>query len=149
MRSASRRCWLASPFPPCSSLRSSTCAASIFTPSPELKIVGTYCPRRGFQDDAERMRELTRAVVSAKPDIVFVALGSPKQERLIERLRDRLPGAWWLGVGISFSFLAGNVRRAPHWMRTLGMEWMHRLVQEPVRLFKRYLLQGIPFAVRL
>lgn len=116
---------------------------------PDLKIVGTYCPPMGFQDDTERMRELTRAVVSAKPDIVFVALGSPKQERLIERLRDRLPGTWWLGVGISFSFLAGNVRRAPHWMRTMGMEWVHRLVQEPARLFKRYLMQGIPFAVRL
>ncbi|MDB5322235.1 MAG: glycosyl transferase family 2 [Phycisphaerales bacterium] len=116
---------------------------------PGLKIAGTYCPPMGFQDDPERMRELTRVVVSSKPDIVFVALGSPKQERLIERLRDRLPGAWWLGVGISFSFLAGNVRRAPHWMRTMGLEWVHRLVQEPVRLFKRYLMQGIPFAMRL
>jgi N-acetylglucosaminyldiphosphoundecaprenol N-acetyl-beta-D-mannosaminyltransferase len=114
-----------------------------------LKIVGTCCPKKGFEKDADQMRELTTAVISSKPDIVFVALGSPKQERLIERLRDRLPGTWWLGVGISFSFLSGNVKRAPHWMRVLGMEWVHRLVQEPVRLFKRYLLQGIPFAVRL
>jgi exopolysaccharide biosynthesis WecB/TagA/CpsF family protein len=116
---------------------------------PSLKIAGTYCPEPGFDTDADRMRELTQAVLGASPDIVFVALGSPKQERLIERLRDRLPGAWWLGVGISFSFLCGDVKRAPAWMRKAGLEWVHRLTQEPGRLFKRYLVHGVPFAARL
>jgi len=116
---------------------------------PDIQIAGTYCPSKGFEKDADKMRELTSAVLSAKPDIVFVALGSPKQERLIERLRDRLPGAWWLGVGISFSFLCGDVKRAPRWMRKLGMEWVHRMAQEPGRLFKRYMVQGVPFAMRL
>lgn len=116
---------------------------------PEIQIAGTYCPGIGFEKDADKMLELTTAVVSAKPDIVFVALGSPKQERLIERLRDRLPGTWWLGVGISFSFLCGDVKRAPRWMRKTGLEWVHRMVQEPGRLFKRYIVQGVPFALRL
>jgi exopolysaccharide biosynthesis WecB/TagA/CpsF family protein len=116
---------------------------------PNLQIAGTYCPPIGFEKDADKMRELTGMLVSAKPDIIFVALGSPKQERLIERLRDRLPGTWWLGVGISFSFLCGEVKRAPRWMRGLGLEWVHRLMQEPGRLFKRYVVHGIPFAVRL
>lgn len=116
---------------------------------PEIQIAGTYCPGVGFDKDADQMLELSEAVLSAKPDIVFVALGSPKQERLIERLRDRLPGTWWLGVGISFSFLCGNVKRAPQWMRRFGMEWVHRMIQEPGRLFKRYLVHGIPFAIRL
>jgi exopolysaccharide biosynthesis WecB/TagA/CpsF family protein len=116
---------------------------------PGILIAGTYCPGIGFDKDADRMRELSSALISAKPDIVFVALGSPKQERLIERLRDRLPGTWWLGVGISFSFLCGNVKRAPQWMRKLGMEWVHRMTQEPGRLFKRYMVHGVPFAVRL
>ena|GEM_PF-53743 len=114
-----------------------------------LNIVGTFCPPIGFEKDAGLMRQLTQAVVSSKPDIIFVALGSPKQERLIARLRHRLPGAWWLGVGISFSFLSGDVRRAPRWMRVCGMEWIHRLAQEPGRLFKRYVVHGIPFAVKL
>jgi exopolysaccharide biosynthesis WecB/TagA/CpsF family protein len=116
---------------------------------PNIRIAGTCCPPMGFDRDAQRMNEVTSAIVAARPDIVFVALGSPKQERLIDRLRDRLPGTWWLGVGISFSFLSGDVKRAPRWMRATGLEWVHRLVQEPGRLAKRYLVQGIPFAVRL
>jgi exopolysaccharide biosynthesis WecB/TagA/CpsF family protein len=116
---------------------------------PGIHIAGTYCPPVGFERDAEKMNELTRVVVEGRPDIVFVALGSPKQEQLIDRLRDRLPRTWWLGVGISFSFLAGDVKRAPRWMRATGLEWIHRLVQEPGRLAKRYLVQGVPFAMRL
>jgi exopolysaccharide biosynthesis WecB/TagA/CpsF family protein len=116
---------------------------------PGIQIVGTCCPPMGFDADARKINEVTSAVVSARPDIVFVALGSPKQERLIDRLRDRLPGTWWLGVGISFSFLSGDVKRAPRWMRATGLEWVHRLVQEPGRLAKRYLVDGIPFAARL
>jgi hypothetical protein len=80
---------------------------------------------------------------------VYVALGSPKQERLICRIRATLPHAWWLGVGISFSFISGDVRRAPVWMQKTGLEWTHRLLQEPDRLFKRYVVVGIPFAMRL
>jgi hypothetical protein len=64
-------------------------------------------------------------------------------------LRLILPGAWWLGVGMSFSFLAGDMRRAPVWMRQSGLEWLHRLGQEPQRLFKRYIVFGIPFAGKL
>jgi exopolysaccharide biosynthesis WecB/TagA/CpsF family protein len=116
---------------------------------PGLQIVGTCCPPMGFERDAAKVNEISSMVVAAKPDIVFVALGSPKQERLIDRLRGRLPGTWWLGVGISFSFLAGEVRRAPRWMRATGMEWIHRLLQEPGRLAKRYLVHGVPFALRL
>ena len=80
---------------------------------------------------------------------VFVALGCPKQERLIERIRPAAPRAWYLGVGISFSYLCGAVRRAPGWMRQSGLEWMYRLAQEPERLARRYLRNGIPFALRL
>jgi exopolysaccharide biosynthesis WecB/TagA/CpsF family protein len=116
---------------------------------PGIKIAGTSCPPMNFESDPRQMRDVASAVVACKPDIVFVALGSPKQERLMARLRDRLPGTWWLGVGIGFSFLCGNVKRAPYWMRVMGLEWAHRLFQEPSRLFKRYMVQGLPFAVRL
>lgn len=116
---------------------------------PGLRLAGTCCPEPGFEQDAGRLEEIGNELAMAEPDLVLVALGSPKQERLIERLRRRLPRAWWLGVGISFSFLSGDVIRAPAWMQRAGFEWFHRLLQEPRRLGRRYLVQGVPFALRL
>lgn len=115
---------------------------------PGLRLAGTCCPPNGFERDPDYVSALADQLESAKADIVFVALGSPKQEKLIERLRPTLPRAWWLGVGISFSFLCGDVRRAPLWMQSTGLEWMHRLAQEPRRLFKRY-VTALPFAADL
>jgi N-acetylglucosaminyldiphosphoundecaprenol N-acetyl-beta-D-mannosaminyltransferase len=117
--------------------------------NPGLKIVGTLCPRVGFDRNPKQMAEIARRLTDAMPDIVYVALGSPKQEHLIAKFRPSLPGAWWLGVGVSFSFLTGHVRRAPLWMQRGGVEWLHRLGQEPRRLFKRYIVVGIPFAAQL
>ncbi|MDP3939053.1 MAG: WecB/TagA/CpsF family glycosyltransferase [Deltaproteobacteria bacterium] len=116
---------------------------------PRIRIAGTHCPPRGFEQDARAMAALTEALRDAAPDIVFVALGSPKQEALIARLRASFPRCWWLPVGISFSFLAGEVRRAPRWVQRLGLEWLHRLVQEPRRLARRYLVEDLPFALLL
>lgn len=116
---------------------------------PNIKIAGAYCPPMGFDQNETEMAKVVAALVQAKPDIVFVALGSPKQEFLIDRIRNSLPQAWWLGVGVSFSFLTGHVQRAPKLLQKLGLEWVHRLVQEPRRLFKRYVVQGLPFAAAL
>jgi N-acetylglucosaminyldiphosphoundecaprenol N-acetyl-beta-D-mannosaminyltransferase len=116
---------------------------------PKLRVAGTLCPERGFERDPERLREITAAVAAAKPSVVLVGLGFPKQERLIEHLRVALPQAWFVCVGISFSFLCGSVRRAPRWMQATGLEWLHRVAQEPRRLTKRYLIHGLPFAARL
>ena len=124
-------------------------AAVLKTRHPELRIVDTFCPPLGFEQNEQEMAQLVAKLTAARPDIVFVALGSPKQEYLIERIRTTLPRAWWLGVGISFSFLTGQVQRAPRWVQLIGMEWVHRLVQEPQRLFKRYVMQGLPFAASL
>jgi N-acetylglucosaminyldiphosphoundecaprenol N-acetyl-beta-D-mannosaminyltransferase len=84
-----------------------------------------------------------------KPDLLLVGLGSPKQERLIRALRAHFPHMWMVGVGISFSFVAGHVSRAPVWMRKSGLEWIHRLTQEPKRLARRYLIEDLPFAAEL
>ena len=119
------------------------------TRTPALRIAGTYCPPLGFESDAMEMEQLVARVTSAAPDIIFVGLGSPKQERLIHQLRPRLPHAWWLGVGISFSFVCGRVTRAPTWAQRAGLEWVHRLVREPQRLSRRYLRDDLPFAARL
>ncbi len=116
---------------------------------PALTIVGTHCPPFGFEHDDAEMNLIRDLLSEAQPDIVYVALGSPKQEQLIEKLRAHLPAAWWIGIGISFSFLAGEVKRAPKWMQKLGIEWVHRLLQEPGRLARRYLIEGIPFGMKL
>lgn len=116
---------------------------------PELAIAGVSCPPPGFEDDPARVDALRGSLVAAAPDLVFVGLGSPKQEWLIHELRRELPRTWWLGLGISFSFLSGAVRRAPGWMQRSGLEWLHRLAQEPRRLARRYLVHGVPFAMYL
>lgn len=112
---------------------------------PDIKIVGYYCPPMGFENSPPEMAKMLSHLEAAKPDIIYVALGSPKQEMLIDRIRSHLPRAWWVGVGVSFSFLTGHVKRAPRWIQKLGIEWVHRMFQEPGRLVKRYLMEGIPF----
>lgn len=114
-----------------------------------LRIAGTHCPPLGFENDPAELETIRRALEASKPDVVYVALGSPKQEQLIERLRHEHPSTWWMGVGISLSFITGDVKRASKWIQNLGCEWVHRLVQEPQRLTRRYLVDGIPFAIEL
>jgi N-acetylglucosaminyldiphosphoundecaprenol N-acetyl-beta-D-mannosaminyltransferase len=114
-----------------------------------LKIAGTHCPGYGFLERPDEVETMLAEVVDAAPDVVFVGLPSPTAEEAIELLRAKLPGAWFLGVGVSLSFIAGDVRRAPPWMRRTGLEWIWRLIQEPRRLARRYLLDGLPFAARL
>ena len=124
-------------------------AAVLLEKFPNLQIVGKHCPPIGFDRNAKLWDEMQRQVVDSAPDIVWVALGSPKQELTIAKLRPLLPNAWFLGVGVSFSFLCGQVHRAPKWMQKSGIEWMHRLIQEPSKLWKRYLVSGVPFALKL
>lgn len=114
---------------------------------PTLKIAGIHFPPFGFDKNPDLWDEMTQALHAAKPDIVYVALGAPKQEYTIYRLQSQFPNTWFLGVGVSFSFLAGMVTRAPRWMQKTGLEWAHRLIQEPGKLWKRYIVSGIPFAV--
>lgn len=117
--------------------------------NPGLRLAGCYCPMPGFEKRTGDLEAIRKNLLAAQPDIVYVALGSPKQELLIERFRKLLPSAWWIGVGISFSFLAGDLKRAPIWLQRIGGEWIFRLIQEPGRMSKRYLVQGIPFALAL
>ena len=110
-----------------------------------LKVAGCHCPDFGFETDIKTVEEIAAIIADARPDFVFVGLGSPKQDVLINMLRLKLPNVWWLGVGVSFSFIGGEISRAPEWAKKGGLEWFFRLIAEPRRLAKRYLLQGIPF----
>lgn len=116
---------------------------------PNLRVAGTHCPPIGFEDDPDQLRKNDEAVLDSGADLVFVALGSPKQEQLIARMQSRMPGAWWLGVGATFDFLSGRIPRAPRWMQYCGLEWTHRLIQEPRRLAQRYLIDDLPFAASM
>jgi N-acetylglucosaminyldiphosphoundecaprenol N-acetyl-beta-D-mannosaminyltransferase len=124
-------------------------ATRLRTLYPGATIAGCHCPPLGFERDPAEIEQIVAALREAAPDIVYVALGFPKQERLIAYLRTQLPGMWFLGVGCSLSFIAGDTERAPDWMMRLGLEWAHRLVQEPRRLARRYIVHGLPFAIRL
>jgi N-acetylglucosaminyldiphosphoundecaprenol N-acetyl-beta-D-mannosaminyltransferase len=117
--------------------------------NPGLRIAGTHCPPFGFEDDPRALAAIEHALDEAQPDLIFVGLGFPKQEKLIARLRPRLPASWWISCGISFSYVTGHVTRAPNWVQRAGLEWIHRLVQEPRRLARRYLIDGIPFSARM
>lgn len=116
---------------------------------PGLRIAGTHFPPFGFDKDANHMALIREQIGRTRPDLVFVAVGSPKQERVIHQIKDCCPTAWWAGVGISFSFVTGDVKRAPRWMQKVGLEWSHRLMQEPRRLFRRYIIDGLPFFAAL
>ena len=114
-----------------------------------IRVAGTLCPPVGFESDPDWIDRIERSLCESNPDIVFVGLGCPKQERLIVALRQHLPHAWFIPCGISFSFLAGEVQRAPVMIQRVGLEWLHRMFQEPARLVRRYLVQGIPFLLEL
>lgn len=120
-------------------------ASKLAEQNPGLHIAGTVCPPFGFEEQPDELARIERLVLDAAPDIVYVGLGFPKQELLIARLRAQSPNAWFVSCGISFSFVAGEVHRAPALVQRVGLEWLHRLVQEPKRLARRYLVQGIPF----
>jgi N-acetylglucosaminyldiphosphoundecaprenol N-acetyl-beta-D-mannosaminyltransferase len=120
-------------------------AAELRRTCPGLRVAGTHCPPHGFEDSPAESAAIAAALSRTRPDIVFVGLGFPKQERLILRLRPAFPETWFVSCGISFSYLSGDVRRAPGWARRAGLEWLYRLVQEPRRLARRYLLDGLPF----
>jgi N-acetylglucosaminyldiphosphoundecaprenol N-acetyl-beta-D-mannosaminyltransferase len=116
---------------------------------PGLRIAGTLCPEPGFEKDESAYAEFCATVADAQPDLVFVGLGFPKQEKVITRLRAGLPQAWLIGCGAAVNFVAGDIDRAPRWMQRTGLEWAHRLGTEPRRLASRYLKHDAPYAVKL
>jgi len=125
-------------------------AAEILTGNlPALRVCGTSSPTLSLPPTPAELAPIREELQRLRPDILLVGLGSPKQEHLIQALRPLLPGCWMIGVGISFSFIAGDVRRAPRWMQKTGLEWVHRLAQEPKRLAHRYLVDDVPFAFSL
>jgi N-acetylglucosaminyldiphosphoundecaprenol N-acetyl-beta-D-mannosaminyltransferase len=112
---------------------------------PGLRIAGTDCPPMGFEADAAALAGVLERLAAASPDLVFVGLGAPKQEYLMrEALRGEHLGVA-LGIGGSFELIAGQLPRAPVWMQRVGLEWSFRLMVEPRRLLKRYVVGNSRF----
>lgn len=105
---------------------------------PDVKVVGAYSPPLGFERDEAENDRIIAMVNDARPDLLVLGFGAPKQELWIAKHHARLAAGCALCVGATIDFLAGEKHRAPVWMRRLRLEWLHRLATEPRRLFKRY-----------
>ena len=107
---------------------------------PGLRITHVLTPPMGFKVGSDEDEAIMNRLMEDPPSVIFVALGAPKQEMWMTRHRDALGPAVLIGVGQAFDVLAGRVREAPAWMTRLGLEWAFRLIQEPRRLARRYLV---------
>lgn len=115
---------------------------------PRMQIVGCYTPPfRPLSADEER--ELQEMVRTAKPDILWVGLSTPKQEKFMADFLPRLEVTLMIGVGAAFDFYAGRTRQAPRWMQRSGLEWFHRLCHEPRRLAGRYFRNNPRFILKI
>lgn len=110
-----------------------------------VDFVGIESPMVKVGQGVEANRAIVEKIRQAKPDLLFVALGSPKQEIWIHEIADQIRPTVAIGVGAAFDFIAGKVPRAPRWVSRAGLEWLYRLTREPKRLWRRYLLNDPKF----
>ena len=112
---------------------------------PGLQIVGMYSPP--FRELTEQEdKEVINMITEKVPDFVWVGLGAPKQEKWMNKHKGKIEG-FMIGVGAGFDYFAGNISRAPQWMKKLNLEWLYRMVQDPKRLLRRYLYTNTKFLV--
>ena len=116
-------------------------------PAPACEVGAEAPPFRPLTTEEDE--EAVRRINAAAPDLVFVGLGCPKQERWMAAHRGRLQAAALVGVGAAFDFHTGRVSQAPRWMMRAGLEWLFRLGQEPQRLWRRYLVYNPLFVFHL
>lgn len=107
---------------------------------PALQVAGAYCPPRGFEHDQMECAHIRQLLTEAAPDLLFVALGVPKQEIWMHQNCSTLPIGAAMSVGAAFDTQSGLRQRAPRWTQSLGLEWLYRLMCEPRRLWRRYLI---------
>jgi len=120
-------------------------AANIQLKWPNVSVVGCSSPPFGFEHDRSFNRDLCQQINASQADVLVVGLGNPKQELWINQNREQLKVPVALAVGATIDFLAGQQTRAPRWMQSMKLEWLHRLATNPRRLAKRYALDAIYF----
>ena len=110
---------------------------------PGIRIVGTYAPPLGFEKDDDELNKINEMISNVKPDLLIACFGCPKQEKWIYENINKYNAKVSICAGATVDFLAGNVKRAPHWMSEHGLQWFYRFLQEPKRMFKRYFIDDI------
>ena len=114
---------------------------------PSLNIVGTYSPPFGFEKSAEENKKIIEMINKKTPQILFIGVGAPKQEKWLYKHIDTLEIKVGVCVGAAFDFIAGKIKRSPKFLQRLSLEWIWRLIHEPRRLWKRYLYDFRFFAL--
>jgi N-acetylglucosaminyldiphosphoundecaprenol N-acetyl-beta-D-mannosaminyltransferase len=114
---------------------------------PGLQVVGTFTPPFRPLDESELLR-LQSDISGCQPDIIWVGLSTPKQEKFMSGHWEQFDAGLLIGVGAAFDFHSGRVPQAPRWMQRSGLEWFHRLCTDPRRLWKRYLIHNPMFVIR-
>ncbi len=116
---------------------------------PNLQVAGTYCPPYKFETNPEEEARTIHAIQAAKPDILFLAFGAPRQEKWICKRKQELNVPIMVGVGGAFNFITGREKRAPAWLQNMGMEGIYRLVQRPRTVWKRIVVNAPYFFLLL
>ncbi len=111
---------------------------------PEAKIAGMISPPYRPLTESENINYLNK-INEANADIIWIGLGAPKQEKWMYENYMHLNRGVMIGIGAGFDYIAGNTQHAPEWMKNLSLEWLYRLIQEPGRLWKRYLVTNTLF----
>lgn len=115
---------------------------------PHAKIVGTFTPPfRSLTDDESNA--VVKNIGELRPDIVWVGIGCPKQEQFMHEFLPRLDTVLMFGVGAAFDYHTGRLKDSPQWIKDAGLQWVHRLVQDPRRLWKRYVISNTAFLIAL
>lgn len=114
---------------------------------PGLIVAGSYCPPFGFEKDEAECRRIVQRINNSGASILFIGVGTPKQEKWVDAWMPMLNPRVMLGVGAAFDFVAGTARRAPALMQRWGLEWLWRLARDPRRLAHRYLIRDSYFAI--
>jgi N-acetylglucosaminyldiphosphoundecaprenol N-acetyl-beta-D-mannosaminyltransferase len=114
---------------------------------PSLRVAGCYCPAPGFENNPIELAAIRQLIVEAKPKLLCVAFGAPKQEIWMHDNCPALPIGAAISVGAALDTCAGFRKRAPRWTHRIGMEWLYRLTREPRRLWRRYLIGNLQFLI--
>lgn len=109
-------------------------------------VIGGYSPPFGFEHSEEERSKIIHMVNESGATVLAVGVGAPKQEKWIIKHKDEMPGVKiFFAIGATIDFQAGNVKRSPKWITKVGMEWAYRMAQEPKRMFKRYIIDDMPY----
>ena len=120
-------------------------AEKLLKNNPGLKVAGVYSPPLGFENNKEEIDKINRILKESNADMLFVGMGVPKQDIFIYENMNIYQIPMSFSIGGTIDFIAGEQKRAPQWMRKIGFEWFYRLIKDPKRMFKRYIIDDSKF----